>query len=107
MPDGFIANILVFLLGCLTSILFYIIVGKLYRWVMFPICKKQKCRGRSYQMLLGTKEKRGPCYRCQCGDLYIRTSKNEFKILNADGSIDPYMCRVGIMTGWKPAKSDQ
>jgi hypothetical protein len=104
MPDGFVANIAVFLIGCGIPILFYKIAWGVVEFVTkFPICRKHRCRTWHYRReLLSSQE--GTCYRCRCGDVYIRTSKNEFKILNADGSIEPYMTRWDARARWHPAK---
>jgi hypothetical protein len=106
-PDGFTAAIFSFFLGCLVPILLQKIAARVYHLIRFPICKKQRCRGRHYQLRLDKAEnmaKSGSRYRCQCGDEYIRTNKNEFKILNDDGSTEPYRFRSGILTPWRPVK---
>src|ERR1700753_87242 len=78
-----------FLTGILGTFLFtwLIILTSNLLLKSFPECRNQKCLNfRDYTWRHGTlygREHRGAfCYRCKCGDVYIRDGKRFLQILN-------------------------
>ncbi|TJZ63861.1 hypothetical protein [Chitiniphilus eburneus] len=92
--------ILSFLFGVFGLIAVYFIIWKCVGYLTVrPICKNNKCHSWSYIKL--EKSEEGVVYKCRCGDRYLMSGKNEFRVVNERGLSESYMYRVGPRARWQ------
>lgn len=91
----------VFIVGCAVPVLAYVVVTKLaLRSEALPQCRNKRCNAAQYRFERHCEE--GDYYGCACGDLYLHTPNDEFRLIDADGSSRPFKQRFYAGGPWRP-----
>lgn len=104
-PKSLLVSIFVFLFGCLLPVVAYYLMFFFGKTESLPICRKKQCKAIDY--IIERHAEEGDYYRCGCGDLYILTTNEEFKIAEIDGTATPYKRRYYTNGPWRPDVGNQ